>query len=251
MNLLFAEKPYQWLDKFSWANAELVFDQPLSFNDEESDQIKRVATKLANLTQKTKRELIIESAYLIPGDAGIKLLTDLTSKDITVSALTNSLASNDLTTNHSGYTRRRKEIVTNLVNLYELRPDAKSCQHLVESIHRCDRGTVFGLHSKSMVFDREIAFVGSFNVNQRSVYLNSETALIIYSAELAEEIALDIEENFSGENSWKLELDKNGQLNWLERSEGKVIFYSHEPETDFWRRLYSKLFAIFPVEKYL
>jgi cardiolipin synthase C len=251
LNSLFEEQLDKWLEQFVWADAELIFDKPPSFNDEESDQIKTVALKLAELTQGVNKELIIESAYLIPGDGGIELMVNLAKKGVDVSALTNSLASNDLTTNHSGYARRRKEIIENSVDLYELRPDAESCLNIIESTQQCDKDTLFGLHAKSMVFDREIVFVGSFNVNQRSIYLNTETALIIYSPELAGIVARDIEENFSGKNSWKVELDKDGDVEWLEKNDGKIIRYSHEPETGFWRRFSSRFFAIFPAEKYL
>lgn len=251
LNSLFDEQLEQWLDQFVWADAELIFDKPASFDDEESDQVKRVALKLAELSQNVNKELIIESAYLIPGDGGIELMANLGKKGVHVSALTNSLASNDLTTNHSGYVRRRKEIVESFVDLYELRPDAESCLRIIESTQQCDEDTLFGLHAKSMVFDREIVFVGSFNVNQRSIYLNTETALIVYSPELAGIVARDIEENFSGNNSWKVELDKDGDIEWLEEKDGEIIHYSHEPETGFWRRFSSRFFAIFPVEKYL
>jgi phosphatidylserine/phosphatidylglycerophosphate/cardiolipin synthase-like enzyme len=88
-----------------------------------------------------------------------------------------------------------------------------------------DEDTLFGLHAKSMVFDRKIVFVGSFNVNQRSTYLNSETALIIYSSELADKVAHNIAENFSGNNSWKVELDKSGNVAWLESIYDDKIYH--------------------------
>jgi len=241
----------EWRDKMVWAEAELIFDQPLSIDQHQGDQIKRVAKKLADLARQVEKELLIESAYLIPGDEGVALLGKLGQKGVQVSALTNSLASNDLTTNHAGYTRRRKAMLDNLVELYELRPDAASCQTLVESSYRCDDDTLFGLHAKTMVFDRHIAFVGSFNVNQRSVFLNSETALIIYSQQLAEKIATDIEVNFTGDNSWRLQLTNDGNLEWVEHVNGEEIRYSHEPQTSFWRRFSSGFFSLFPIEKYL
>ncbi len=251
LETLFDDPLNAWLDDFVWARAEIVFDQPLSIDEHEDDQIKRVANTLAELAKQVENELIIESAYFIPGDEGVSILGRLGIEGVQVSALTNSLASNDLTTNHSGYARRREALLENLVELYELRPDAASCQNLVKSIHKCDDDTLFGLHAKSIVFDREIAFVGSFNVNQRSVYLNSETALIIYSSELAKSLAKDIEENFKGENSWKLNLTVDGELEWVGNTEGKEIRYTHEPKTGFWRRFSSGFFALFPIEKYL
>ena len=241
----------EWKSNLVWADAELIFDIPLSIDEQDGDQVKRVANKLADLARQVEDELIIESAYLIPGDKGVALLGKLGQKGVRVSALTNSLASNDLTTNHSGYARRRQAMLENLVDLYELRPDAAVCQDLVESIHKCDEDTLFGLHAKSMVFDRKIVFIGSFNVNQRSVFLNSETAMIIHSPEFAEQIATDIENSFNGENSWQLELTTDGELEWLENTNSEVKRYRHEPKTGFWRRFTSGFYSLFPIEKYL
>lgn len=239
-----------WLEEMIWAPAELVYDQPLGFDEQDDDSAKRVAIRLKNLALSATSEVLIESPYLIPGDEGIELLAKMTQSGVQVSALTNSLASNDLTTNHAGYARRRESLLKSGVELFELKPNAASCQHLVVGIGRCDDDTLFGLHSKSMVFDGKAVFVGSFNFNQRSVYLNSETALIIYSAELAKKIADDIKENFSSKNSWHVSLDEGERLQWAWMDEGVVRYYRHEPQTGFLRRFNAGLFSIFPFEKY-
>ncbi len=238
-------------NKMIWAHAELVYDQVLALDENDHNTRKRVANVLREMAKKTTGELLIESAYLVPGDEGVALLKELTDKGVKVSALTNSLASNDLTTNHSGYVRRREEMIKNGAELFEIRPDAQSCQHLISTPHSCDDDTLFGLHAKSIVFDRKAVFVGSFNLNQRSIYLNSELALIVYSSELADIIARDIKENISPENSWKVTLDDKGDLQWTGIKDGVIIKYNHEPETAFWRRFNSRFLSVFPMEKYL
>ena len=111
--------------------------------------------------------------------------------------------------------------------------------------------TLFGLHAKSIVFDRKIVFVGSFNLNQRSVYLNTETALIVYSPELAGRIAKDIEQNFLPDNSWHVILNEAGRLEWEGYEDGRVVRYQKEPQTGFWQRFKSGFFSVLPFEKYL
>ncbi|NQY25679.1 MAG: phospholipase D family protein [Piscirickettsiaceae bacterium] len=240
-----------WFSDMIWAPAEIVYDQIRPINDNDHNVRKSVANALRKMAKNASVEVLIESAYLVPGDEGVTLLKELTDRGVKVTALTNSLASNDLTTNHSAYVRRRKELLRNGAELFELRPDAQSCQHLVVIPYSCDNDTLFGLHAKSIVFDRKAVFVGSFNLNQRSIYLNSELALIIYSPELAEIIAEDIEQNLLAENSWHVVLDKKGNLQWKGIKEAASIEYSHEPETGFWRRFNSGFFSLFPVEKYL
>jgi putative cardiolipin synthase len=105
--------------------------------------------------------------------------------------LTNSLASNDLVTNHSGYARRRPDMLDAGIELYELRPDAAACQRLIQLSRACDGNPAFSLHSKSLVLDRRVVYVGSFNLNLRSTYLNSETALIVDSPELGAGCRID------------------------------------------------------------
>lgn len=239
-----------WLGGMTWAPARLVYDQPMGFEETDNNTPKKVANMLVEIARSASRELLIESPYLIPGDEGVALLGQLTQSGVQVKALTNSLASNDLTTNHAGYTRRRKGLLKSGVELFEFRPDAKSCQHLVVGAGRCDDDTLFGLHAKSMVFDRNTVFVGSFNLNQRSVFLNSETALIIHSPELANKIARDIEENLSLDNSWRVRLEENGNLQWIGMEDGVISSYNHEPHTGFWRRFSSGLLSIIPFERY-
>ncbi|NOQ94118.1 MAG: hypothetical protein GQ547_05715 [Methylophaga sp.] len=234
-----------------WARAEIIYDQVRAIDDIDHNTRKFVANSLRDVAKGTTRELLIESAYLVPGDDAVTLLKELVGRKVKVRAITNSLSSNDLTTNHSGYARRRQELLENGAELFEFRPDAQSCQDLIKGPISCDDDTLFGLHAKSAVFDREVVFIGSFNFNQRSLYLNSELGLLIYSSELAEVIAQDIEQNFSLENSWQVILDEKNNLQWNGIKEGVEVQYSHEPETGFWRRFNSGFFSIFPVEKYL
>lgn len=233
-----------------WARARLVVDElPDATDLQSSDAPKAVAVALRELTSNAQNEVLIESAYLIPGDAALDLLSQLQSRNVRVRALTNSLASNDLSTNHSGYARRRPQMLRAGVELHELRPDAASCATLTPD--RCAQGAAFGLHAKSVVFDRRIVYVGSFNLNLRSALLNTETALIIDSPVLAEQVAASIEANMQTQNSWQVAFDERKHLRWTTQRDGKVERSSHEPKTGWWRRTVASFYGWFPLEKYL
>lgn len=234
-----------------WAEAALAIDRVQGLDETDSDSPKQVARRLSELAQNAEQEVLIESAYFILGDAGVALFRELSQRGVKVKALTNSLASNDLTTNHAGYARRRSQMLESGIELFELRPDALSCAQLIGSTDKCGASHDIGLHSKSMVFDRAVVFVGSFNLNLRSVYLNSEIGLIVYSEELATRIAGDIEENMRPENCWQVMLDRQGITYWIGEKNGEQIRYSSEPETGFWRRVKSGLLSLLPIEKYL
>ena len=240
-----------WRDGLIWSRAELLIDRVKALDENGSDQRKRVARSLSSTAQRANGEVLIESAYLVLGDPGLAMLRELRTRGVAVRALTNSLASNDVTGNHAAYARRRQAMLEDGIQLFELRPDAASCRELIGAMSACTGDSLFGLHSKSVVFDRQSVFVGSFNLNLRSVYLNSELGLLVHSPELAQRIARDIEQNMRPENSWRVTLDDQGQVRWTQESDGVRTHYTHEPETGVWRRFVSGLFSLLPIEKYL
>lgn len=196
--------------------------------------------------EQAQSEILIESAYLILTDRQLQAVSDMADRKLDIAALTNSLATNDLVTNHSGYARWRRAMLEQGIELHELRPDAPACQHWVAVNAACQGGEV-SLHSKAVVLDRQTLFVGSFNVNLRSIYLNGETALVIQSPELASSVAEDIRYAMEPDNSWRVELDSGQGLVW--RSEDGNI--DHEPEVGLWRRAMSRMLSWLPIEKYL
>lgn len=234
------------LDQLTVAPGELVFDPPFKTMEEPAETPRRSARALQRLTQSATREILIESAYLILTEEQWKLLDGSDRQVLQIAALTNSLASNDLVTNHAGYARWRPYMLGQGIRIYELKPDAEACQRWLDNDAVCSTGEV-SLHSKSVVFDRSTLVVGSFNVNLRSIYLNGETVLIIHSDELAEKVAEDIQAVMQPGNSWEVSMDDSGDLQWRNGEES----YSSEPTVGWWRRAKSRFLSWLPIEKYL
>lgn len=198
-------------------------------------------------------EVLIESAYLVVDAETLAQVRAFHARGVRFRALTNSLASNDVTANHAAYARTRIAMLEAGIELYEFRPDAQSCRRLVENHAPCAMPQMFGLHAKTFVMDRRVVYVGSLNMNLRSHYLNAESGLIIESPELAGRIATDIEENMLPGNSWKPVLDERGRLRWLEDHDSATprVTYDSEPRVDWARRAQSAFIASLPLEKYL
>ncbi|MBP6381618.1 MAG: phospholipase D family protein [Pseudomonadales bacterium] len=210
------------------------------------------SSALSEIAATVRKELLIESAYLVPDDATLAGMATLDGLGIHVRALTNSLASNDVIPNHAAYARRRERLLASGVELHELRPDAASCHDLVMNPAACVPPHVFALHAKTYVLDRRTVYVGSLNLNMRSRYLNAESGLVIESPELAGSIADAIEQNMRAENSWRVERDAHGNLVW--RSDASApggARADKEPATSWGRRVRSGFFALWPMEKYL
>ena len=239
----------EWLDQALWAPAEFVYNPP-AITAGEGQAAEVVTQRLAELLEQTSSRVLVESAYFTVMDEPLARVEALLQRGIEIDVLTNSLASTDVWTIHAGYTRNRKELLKRGVKLHEFRIDADSCHTLVDNEDLdCSRFR-YSLHAKSVVFDRKVVFVGSFNLNPRSQYLNTETALIVHSPALAQCIADDIETNMSRANSWELGLDESGELQWRSEFDGELVTVGSEPQVGLWDRVKTYLLSFIPLEKY-
>ena len=238
---------FQKMDKeLIWAPATFICDEPgTGDTDAYSDGPKRVARHLLQLAEDSQKEVLIESAYFVLNKEGIDLVDQLRSRGVRVLALTNSMASNDVLPNHASYAMVREEMLEHGIELYELRPDAKSCLELIGRHEYCDGDSFLGLHAKAAVFDRETVYVGSMNLNLRSAYLNTEAAMIIKSPIMANLLAGQIELNMSRENSWQVMI-KEGEIQWVTDINGRLENSSHEPHTGWLERTKANMLTLIP-----
>lgn len=248
MKAMTAETIAEYKKKFIWAEAEAMADSPSIFDDKApglEDEIKK--------WPKPVSEFLVESAYFIPPDPLLNLFKDLDKKGVTIKVLTNSLQSNDVMLAHAGYMGKREDIMKSGAEIYEWR--MKKVR-----VKTGDKGGMYasraGLHSKTFVIDRQYVFIGSMNLDGRSIELNTESGLMIHSRELAKLISAFILEGMSPESSWKLSLDckakpcttKNGHVVWTGAKDGKKMTYDSEPEAPFWKRSMAKFMSHLPIE---
>jgi len=229
-----------------WVKARFVSDLPVPVDVDNTNEPKAIARLLAELALQADQEILLESAYLIFDDSQLKELQLLSRNGVQIKALTNSMASNDLVTNHSGYAGRRRDILHHGIKLFELKPDTKLCEESTRDLSKCAPTAAYGLHAKSVVFDRRVAAIGSFNFNLRSTYLNTESMLVIENQNVAESLADHMEQAMNEDNSWRLNL-RDGKLRWYS---GTKIWES-EPETGLSERIKSRFLQLLPIEKYL
>ena len=130
------------------------------------------------------------------------------------------------------------------VELFELRHDASAREKFDTPPVK---SKAFGLHAKYIVIDRQLTFVGSLNLDPRSIYINTEMGLIIDSTNLAARVVAEFEEELKPENSWQVLLDDKERLYW--RSGDKVL--RREPARSFWQRFQSGFFGMFDLDDQL
>ena len=228
-------------DNRKGGTARVIYDEPLIGEKIPPAQL---IESIDELTDDTRQELLISTPYFIPDDDFYEPVADLISNGVRVVVLTNSLASTNHPLVHSGYKKHRKKVIETGVELFELRHDASAREKFdtppVES-------KAFGLHAKYMVIDRQFTFVGSLNLDPRSIYINTEMGLIIDSPTLAAGVAAEFEEELKPENSWQVLLDDKDRLYW--RSGDKIL--RREPARSFWQRLQSAFFGMFDLDDQL
>ncbi|WP_415408037.1 phospholipase D-like domain-containing protein [Sulfurovum sp. CS9] len=193
--------------------------------------------------------MYIKSPYFIPRKRGTTALKQMHNRGVKIRILTNSQSSNDVAAAFAGYATYRKELVESGIEMHELRPDAGGNLIINQKTNLAKVHS--GLHAKAMVFDEKTVFVGSFNLDPRSVAINTEGGLYIESPALAKKVLAYMNEGAKPENSYRVVLDKNGDLNWLEVTDGKQKVYHTDPHTSGWDKFKADFIQAMPIEDQL
>jgi putative cardiolipin synthase len=225
------------------APAELVMDVPEKVRWLVHRQVGEVTRYLVKMVSTATRELIIVSPYFVPQRQGVDFFSAMVKKGVRVIIVTNSLASTNHESVHAVYARYRKPLLRQGVELYELcstpEPDAGE----EDSTDLAP----LTLHSKVAVVDRTRLFVGSFNLDPRSFYINTEMGMVVDGPQMAASLASTGLESLRT-TAYRLRLNKRGGLTWHLAQDGSNRVVSTEPDTSFWRRLRTKLMGLLPIE---
>lgn len=237
---------------FHWGQAKAVSDSPEKLVAEREEKRYHLSTELAPYFQNAQHELIIFSPYFVPGKAGVAFLRSLRERGVRVRILTNSLASTDVSVVHAGYARYRKDLLRAGVELYELNKKITKEQRQESKEKSSASGSSkASLHAKSFVLDRQGVFIGSMNLDPRSVVENTEIGVILRVPEIATGMGDWLDANIEQlAFRVKLETDDSGaeQLRWHGQEAGTPHVYDVEPHTGFWRRFSVGFLRLFPIE---
>ncbi|GMR06624.1 MAG: phospholipase D family protein [Gammaproteobacteria bacterium] len=241
-------------DKLLWGKASLLVDTVPELNGKPQThaELDHTGVIIGRLAEESSEEILIQSAYLVLLDSGFKALTGAKERGVKVKLATNSMASNNHLSVFVGYRKQRKKLLNTGAELYEMRPDAKSERAVFTEAQLTQHKTLFGLHAKTVVFDRKYTFVGSFNVDPRSVNLNTEMGLLVESTALARVVAESIENDMAAGNSWQVILKNDNSIEWITTDNGVVISeLDKEPMTSKGQRAEADLLTIIPDDSQL
>ena len=236
--------------KFSWGVGEVVVDHPNKLNDDTDDTKHHLFADFAPYLEAVETELIILSPYFVPGKGGVTFLQSLRDKGVRIRILTNALSSTDVSVVHAGYARYRKLLLKMGVELYELNKE------LTKEERKAMKASGIGeskasLHAKAFVLDRKLVFIGSLNLDARSIIQNTEIGVVFESKEIADIIADNFDSKIDN-LAFRLRLQDNGnggeKITWHGLVDGEQQVLEVEPYTSFWKRLGVGFMGWFPIE---
>ena len=234
-HLLHGETKLHWSHEWTF-----VSDDPMKTRLPQAER-SEVLKVLVPAMRGSQRELRLISPYFVPGAKGTELLVEGAQGGRNVLILTNSLAANDVAAVHGGYMEYRPALLSGGVQLWELKPTSNK-----PSRFSLGGSSGSSLHTKAMVVDADLLFVGSYNLDPRSTSLNTEQGVLVSHPVLARQLTDIFERQTSPQRAWKVSLDEKGTV-WTDGAQT----FRQEPDAATSRRFMAWLMKVLPVESQL
>lgn len=235
----------QWRELVAAArpgSATILVDRPPQANPAQGDEAPtQVADALVRIFDSAQREVIIVSAYLIPTPRLESVVGRAVERGVRIRILTNSISSNNHLAAHSAYHNHIRALLDGGVELHEVRTDAEA--RPLYMLLPVD-AKALALHAKALIIDDRLVFVGSANLDPRSLRINTEVGLLVDSPALNADLRNALRTDFDAANAWRLELDGDGGVVWVSGD----LRLDVQPATSFMQRVEDWFFSHLPIE---
>ncbi len=223
------------------ADGKVLTDDPEKLLQKISVDHQLLVTALAAVIDDATSEVVVITPYFIPGERGVQFWRSIADRGIRVVVITNSLASNNHVPVHAAYARYRHAMIAAGAELYEVRVDSSK---LPEGSAQASYDSMT-LHTKGLLVDRRLTFVGSLNLDPRSIDINTEFGVLIDNADLAGGIAERFFASLPG-FAYRVTENESGKLRWTVQIDGKEVVEKNEPQAGKWLRFKAFLSRILP-----
>lgn len=235
--------------RFVWAPGTLSLTAPGPvFAEQAALGEPRIETVLLEELDAARREILIQMSYVMLTDERDEALLRAQARGVATTLQTNSLASHDSAVVHYGYARDRVRLARLGVALHEAKDRPRASRGMALEGVTPEKTT---LHPKTLVFDRDRVFVGSFNLDSRSILYNSEIGILIESPVLAGRVADAIAGDIAPENSWRVVVEPPRRIVWLDESADPPRRLHSEPNAGFFAQLAAWLGYFLPIDHLL
>jgi phosphatidylserine/phosphatidylglycerophosphate/cardiolipin synthase-like enzyme len=237
-----------------WARAEAFADTPEKVIGHARQRLAgeppdpaTVRQTLMSALSLARQQVLLTSPYLVPDRFVMDEIREARLWGLSITLITNSLASTDEPLVHAGYQRFRTELLDLGVELYEVAPGPIAHSRLLGPFGR----SIGRFHAKTAAIDGQVLFIGSLNFDPRSDKHNTELGLIIHSAPLTAQL-LQLAELVKSQAAYRVRLDRQQQrLSWEFNAADGAQTLDEEPDTGFWQRLLLRLVGPFVPDEYL
>ncbi len=236
---------------FSWGYGKFLADPPqkveMTMREKEAYQ-GDIIKALYRLWEDTQDNVYMSAAYFVPGRGGLEHMLREEKDGVHLTIVTNSLASTNAPTVYAKWEKYRKKLIKSGADVYEFMLSAENLRGKEHDRER-KQSSFSVLHSKTIVFDDDISWIGSFNLDPRSAYYNTENVAIFESRDFASKLRDMIIKDTK--TSWRVTLE-NDQTRWTGMRPGDTTprVYKRSPDTSIFRRAFKVITKIVP-EKFV
>jgi cardiolipin synthase C len=241
--------PSDWSRKFASLHTNMVTGFGISLNDSpgvNGDRGIRLIDQIDFASLDIKHSTSAVTPYMIPSKKMIEEIKRVVIEGQTVRLLVPSMESNNHTMVHSHYKKYRKRLLDAGVELYELKGEPSG-----ELRALCDtppfKSKFISHHTKGFVLDERWVLLGSFNIDPRSININTEHMVIIDCPALAKKLLVDFDFMISPSNSYHVILNHRNNLRW--KSDDKE--FRVQPARGFGQRCKDFFYRWLPLENQL
>lgn len=231
--------------KYIAAQTELISDNPAKALDRQPETTNTVAKQLHEIIQNPQHELYIVSPYFVPTHTGTTLFHQLIDQGVDITVFTNTLNATDVAAVHSGYLRYRKPLLNMGVKLYEFKAENAVPKQKDKGL---TGSSTTSLHAKTLIIDKKRVYVGSLNLDPRSISLNTEMGVVIHHQPLASKMQSKLQRE-TQQTAYHVSLNPHNTIQWRNPKTGEIS--TQEPEASLWKRIISQILSWLPIERLL
>ena len=170
---------------FSWGRGKFLADPPSKVEmsmSEKEEYRGEIITALQRLWDRTTDSVYMSAAYFVPGQGGLEHMLREENSGVHMTIVTNSLASTNAPTVYAKWEKYRKQLIESGADIYEFMLSAENLRGREHDRER-KQSSFSVMHSKTIVFDDDISWIGSFNLDPRSAYYNTENVAVFETAQ--------------------------------------------------------------------
>jgi putative cardiolipin synthase len=242
-------KPLDWSTEWKTVQDDLIPGKAIYMEDApvvRGDRGKRLVDLLNENARFGSKDTCFVSPYLIPPQSLIEEIETAVGDGSKVRILTASLGANNHTMANSHYKKYRKPLLRAGAELFEFKaqpgPEMRS-----RSDSPVVRADFISLHIKAFAVDSRFLYLGSLNMDPRSLVINTEGMLCIDSPDLANRFLDEVAIMMQPQNSWSVSLDADGDVFW---TSGDEVQYQ-QPARSGGQRFADWFFRLLPIEDQL